>query len=266
MRAPKKLETVLDALAYVKGVAKDLDPSSRYISDLVQVIEEAADLEDLERALTEQSRGMRHSGADVFAKMSLEEKLLANLITPETSLFRFAEGEMEAIDRELLPKVAGRTARVLIVPCSHGEEAFTVAAYFLKQKVQFSIRAFDIQSALIAEAKTGRLTFGYPLDCLKTPGFVSNEVLKHIRFEVGNAYELPLGPRERTFDLVLCRNFVGYFEPVSARALVTKLSSHVDTGGILFLDSFCLSKMPVLETELLSRGARRLFTRPAFRF
>src|SRR5688572_16275310 len=109
MRAPKKLETVLDALAYVKGVAKDLDPSSRYISDLVHVIEEAADLEDLGRALTEQSRGMRHSGADVFAKMSLEEKLLANLITPETSLFRFAEGEMEAIDRELLPKVAGRT-------------------------------------------------------------------------------------------------------------------------------------------------------------
>jgi chemotaxis methyl-accepting protein methylase len=141
-----------------------------------------------------------------------------------------------------------------------------MAAYFLKTKIAFSIRAFDLQPALIAEARTGRLTFGYPVEHLRTPGYVSEQVQKHIRFEIGNAFELPLGPRERTFDLVLCRNFVGYFEPKTARGLVAVLSTHVDTGGILFLDGFCLSKMPVLETELLSRGARRLFSRPAFRF
>jgi chemotaxis methyl-accepting protein methylase len=266
MVASKPLKDLRDVQRYVKEVAADLDPKSRYIADLTRLIDLAGDIEDLQRLLDEQSRGLRHAGADVFAKMTLEEKLLANLITPETTLFRFSEGELEAIDRELLPRVSGRTARVLIVPCSHGEEAFTIAAYFLKTKVAFSIRAFDVQPALIAEAQTGRLTFGYPLEQLKTPGFVAENVLKHIRFEVGNAFELPLGPRERTFDLVLCRNFVGYFEPRTATNLVTKLATHVETGGILFLDGFCLSKMPVLETELLRIGANRLYSRPAFRF
>lgn len=261
-----RIHDLAGALAYVKELARDLDPTSRYIGDLTKMIERAKDLTDLERILREESRGLRHSGADVFAKMTLEQRLLANLITPETQLFRFSEGELEAIDRELLPKISGRTARVLIVPCSHGEEAFTIGSYLLKQKVRFSIRAFDIQPALIAEAESGRLTFGYPVEYLKQPGIVADEVLSSIRFEVGDAFQLPLGPNDRAFDLVLCRNFIGYFEPHVAKPLVAKLASHVDSGGILFLDGFCLSKMPVLETELIERGAKRLYGRPVFRF
>lgn len=260
------LEDLQAVSRFVDRVAKDLDPESRYIADLKKTIARAANAGELEAMLDEQSRGLRHAGADVFSKMTLAEKLLANLITPETSLFRFSEGEMEAIDRELLPRVQDRVARVLIVPCSHGEEAFTMAAYFLKAKVQFAIRAFDVQPALIAEAKTGRLTFGYPLECLRSPGLVSEEVLRHIRLEVGDAFQLPLAEGERTFDLVLCRNFIGYFEPEKAKALVGSLAGHVDAGGILFLDGFCLSKMPVLEQALLARGATRLSGRPAFRF
>lgn len=260
------LEDLQAVSLFVDRVAKGLDPESRYIADLRKMIAGASDVRALESMLDEQSRGLRHAGADVFSKMTLEEKLLANLITPETSLFRFSEGEMEAIDRQLLPHVQERVARVLIVPCSHGEEAFTMAAYFLKSKVRFAIRAFDIQPALIAEAKTGRLTFGYPLECLRSPGLVSEAVLSHIRFEVGDAFQLPLAAEERAFDLVLCRNFVGYFEPEKAKLLVSSLAGHVDAGGILFLDGFCLSKMPVLENELLARGATRLFGRPAFRF
>jgi SAM-dependent methyltransferase len=260
------LADLMEVRAYVAEVARGLDPSSRYISDLLAMIDRARDVRDLERLLEEGCRGQRHAGPDVFARMTLEEKLLANLITPETTLFRFSEGEMEAIDSELLPRLRGRTARVLIVPCSHGEEAFTIAAYLLKVDVDFTIRAFDVQPALIEEARTGRLTFGYPLERLRTPGYVADSVLSRIRFDVGDAFALPLAPDEPPFDVVLCRNFAGYFTTERAEQLVAALGRRVAGGGALFLDSFCIGKMPSLVTVLLEQGARAYRGRPVFVF
>jgi chemotaxis methyl-accepting protein methylase len=246
---------------YIQTNAARLDPSSRYISDLMSVVSASSDVADFEARLDSGSRGQRHSGSDVFAKMTLAEKIVANLITPETTLFRFSEGEMEAIDRHLVPHVANRKAEILIVPCSHGEEAFTMAAYFSKVGMEFHIHAFDVQPALIEEARSGRLTFGYPVEFLATPGYVAERVLKKISFEVGDAFALPV---ERTFDLILCRNFVGYFVEEVAIDVVEKLRARVAPGGVLFLDSFCLGKLPGIERHLAGRGMQRLFGRPAF--
>ena len=242
--------------------ARRLDPTSRYVHDLLATLAESSSASDFEDRLDAGCRGLRHSGRDVFDQMTLEEKILANLITPETSLFRFSEGEMEAIDRHLIPHLGKRKAEILIVPCSHGEEAFTIASYFLKVGIDFGIRAFDIQPALIDEARTGRLTFGYPLDYLASPGYVARSVLDRITFEVGDAFALPLD-RER-FDLILCRNFVGYFVEEVALDLVEKLHRRVASGGVLFLDGFCISKHPSLERHLTANGAVQLFDRPAF--
>ena len=252
-----------DVRRRAQELARTLDQGSRYLGDLLALLDASRDVPDFEQRLAKESRGARHSGAEVFASMSLEQKLLANLITPETSLFRFSEGELEALDRQLLPMIRGRKARVLIVPCSHGEEAFTIAAYFLKLGVDFGISAFDIQPALIAEAQTGRLSFGYPSEHLAQAGRVSERVLAHIDFAVGDAFALPLPPTER-FDVVLCRNFVGYFEPSTAARLVDQLALRVAPDGVLFLDGFCVSKLPVLLDRLSALGARQLYGRPVF--
>ncbi|MFO0723836.1 MAG: CheR family methyltransferase [Myxococcota bacterium] len=247
----------------IEALARPLDPDSRYIRELLRLLEEAPDVPEFRRRLEETSRGARHAGAEVFRAMSLEEQLLANLITPETSLFRFSEGELEALDRELLPRIHGRTARVLIVPCSHGEEAYTIAAYLLKQRQAFHIDAFDVQPALIEEAKTGRLSFGYPAEHLAQPGRVAESVLRHIRFSVGDAFQLPLDP-EASYEVVLCRNFVGYFRADVAGRLVSALTRRVAPGGILLLDSFCVSKIPEITVALGEAGARQLYGRPVF--
>ena len=242
--------------------AARLDPDSRYNRDLLAHADASGSVAEFESRLDAGSRGQRHSGADVFDRMTLAEKIVANLITPETTLFRFSEGEMEAIDRHLLPHLGKRRAEILIVPCSHGEEAFTIAAYFLKVGLDFHIRAFDVQPALIEEARTGRLTFGYPTDYLASPGYVSPAVLERITFEVGDAFALPLDGRR--FDLILCRNFIGYFVEEVAVELVEKLRRLAAPEGVLFLDSFCVSKIPGIERHLDGTGARRLFGRPAF--
>ncbi len=247
---------------YIEANASRLDPGSRYVQELLELARTNPDPVQLERRLEAGCRGQRHSGREVFARMTLAEKLLANLITPETTLFRFNEGEMEAIDRHLLPHLAGRQARILIVPCSHGEEAFTIAAYFLKVGLDFRIDAFDVQPALVEEARSGRLTFGYPAEFLSAPGYVSTTVLDRITFAVGDAFALPLA--DQRFDLVLCRNFVGYFVEATAVALVEKLRLLTAADGVLFLDGFCVAKLPAIERHLESKGARKLFGRPAY--
>lgn len=259
------LQSLDDVRAQVARLSERLDPESRYIRELLKTVDSALDLEHLERTLQTNCRGLRHSGEEVFAAMSLEEKLLANLITPETSLFRFSEGELEALGEHLIPLLAGRKARALVVPCSHGEEAFTIAAHLLKHGLDFEIEAFDIQPALIEEAKLGRLTFGYPLDYLEHPGRVSEAVSSRIRFRVGDAFRLPL-PEDAQFDLVLCRNFVGYFTAPVAESLVSALAARVRRDGVLLLDGFAIGKLPSAVGVLAALGARQLRGRPAFLF
>jgi len=274
------------ARAFVLERAALLDPHSRYVAELLSALDASASVADLERRLLAGCRGQRHAGPEVFARMTLAEKLLANLITAETTLFRFTEGELEALDREILPRLRGRTARVLIVPCSHGEEAFTMASFLLKSGVDFEIHAFDLQPALIAEARTGELTFGFPREYLAQPGRVSAEVLSRIRFEVGDAFDLPLPaplegegrrashasarseglPVPHQFDVVLCRNFLGYFVPEKVLELTGKLAARVAPGGVLFLDSFCLLKFSAIQRELNARHAHRVGERPVFLF
>ncbi|MCZ7649596.1 MAG: methyltransferase domain-containing protein [Planctomycetota bacterium] len=251
---------------YIEHAHAELDPHSRYVSELLAALNGAADLTAFERRMLDGCRGQRHAGADVFAKMTLREKVLANLITPETTLFRFTEGELEALDREILPHVQGRKARVLVVPCSLGDEAFTVAAFLLKRKLDFEIHAFDIQPALVESARSGRLTFGFPVEHLETPGKVSAEVLARIHFEVGNAFALPLPDQAKPFDAVLCRNFIGYFVADKAQRLLERLAPRVAPGGALFLDGFCLAKFPELTGLLRQRGAARVGERPVFLF
>lgn len=264
MLRPMALTDLAAVSAFIDREAARLDPASRYISDLRALVAAAKDLADLETRALRYSRGERHAGADVFARMTLEEKLRANLVTAETTLFRFAEGELEAIDQVLLPLLHGRTARALIVPCSHGEEAFTLAAWLHKVRVPYEVDAFDVQPALIAEAQTGQLTFGYPVELLAQPGRVSEAVLTHLRFQVGDAFALPLAA-ERRFELVLCRNFLGYFvEPVAVQ-LAQALAARVARPGLLFVDSFCVGKFPSLVPALARVGAERLGTTPVFR-
>jgi hypothetical protein len=38
----------------------------------------------------------------------------------------------------------------------------------------------------------------------------------------------------------------------------------VRSGGVLFLDGYCVAKHPAIERSLLASGAERLFGRPAF--
>ena len=199
--------------------------------------------------------------------MTVEQKLRCNLITNETVLFRFSEGEWEALQRFVARFHSGRTGRVLCAPCSHGEEAFSVAAACLQAGVAFSIDACDIQPACIEAARSGRMTMGFPDTYLEAPAVVSGEVLQKIRFEVadlladsGGSEVLGPGP----WDLIVCRNFLGYFVEATVTRLAVRLAASLAPGGALFLDSFCVTKFPALAQTLETHALRRQGTSPVF--
>ncbi len=259
--------SLTDVRKLVARLASSLDPASRYLPELSAVIDASSDVADLVRRLAANSRGARHAGAAVFEQMTLEEKLRCNLVTNETVLFRFSEGEWGAMQGLIGGFRKGGGGRVLCAPCSHGEEAFSVAAACLEAGVGFSIDACDVQPACLEAARRGRMTMGFPEAYLETPAVVSRAVLDSIRFEVvdllldpGEAGALGFGP----WDLVVCRNFLGYFVDAVAERTARHLAGKVAAGGALFLDSFSVAKFPWLPGALAATGLRRQGSAPVF--
>jgi len=258
--------SLTEVRAFIAQVAADLDPQSRYISELLAIVTAARDTRDLMERLLADCRGARHAGRAVFEAMSVEDRLRCNLVTNETVLFRFSEGEWEVLLR-LVTRPRAAPVRVLSAPCSHGEEAFSIAAACLKAGVRFSIEARDIQQACVEAARTGRLTMGFPDEYLSTPAVVAAPVLAHIDFGLGDllvAPGAPSGVAAGPWDLVVCRNFLGYFVEGVATRIAMGLGDRVSPGGALFVDSFCLSKFPGLELALAGRGLRRSAGSPVF--
>lgn len=264
-----QLDTLDDVRAFIKSVSASLDPQSRYIAELNEIVAASKDVADLVRRLSLDSRGKRHAGADIFARMTLEQKLRCNLVTNETVLFRFTEGEWLALQKRLLPRFERENAngmRILCAPCSHGEEAYSLAAACLQTGVPFRIDALDIQPECIAEAATGRLTMGFPVEHLDSPAIVGRAVLQRIDFRVGDLLVPPggTGIPDKKWDLIVCRNFLGYFVDEVAIGCAVMLGSRVEAGGALFVDSFCLGKFPGLEPALVKIGLTRDGSHPVF--
>ena len=261
-----KLETLDDVRAFIKQVAASLDPNSRYITELNEIVGASKDVADLVRRLSLDSRGKRHAGADIFARMTLEQKLRCNLITNETVLFRFTEGEWLALQKRLLPRFEREHGRILCAPCSHGEEAFSLAAACLQAGVPFRIDALDIQPECIAEAATGRLTMGFPVEHLDSPAVVGRRVLQMIDFRVGDLLVPPggAGIPDKTWDLIVCRNFLGYFVDEVAIRCAVMLGERIEHGGALFVDSFCIGKFPGMKPALETLGLTQDGAHPVF--
>lgn len=260
--------SLADVRRFIADIAESLDPQSRYVPELLAIVDASRDLPDLLAHLASDSRGARHAGADVFARMTAEQKIRCNLITNETVLFRFSEGEWDALQK-LIARFAAREdgGRILCAPCSHGEEAFSMAAACLQAGVRFAIDACDIQPECIAEASRGRMTMGFPDPYLETPAIVGARVLEKIRFATGDLFLTPGAPGAvpgGPYDLIVCRNFLGYFRDPFATRIATSLARALRPAGTLFLDSYCVSKFPGLESALESAGLARRGATPVF--
>jgi hypothetical protein len=236
------LSTLDDARALIRARSSVLDPKSRYISELAAIVDASADLRDLERRLDAGCRGRLFAGDETWGRMSLAEKVGVNLVTNETELMRFEAAEMAYLKETVLPWLRETPARIASIPCSHGLEPVSLAVEALDSGLGFfHVAGFDIQRACIETAMTGRIPIaGLPRYVV---AHVDPKVMNHLSFFQLDALKDPIPGR---FDLVVCRNFLGYFKPEIGRAVVEKLVAVTNRRGCLLVERFITRKHPEL--------------------
>ena len=175
------------------------------------------------------------------------DRFLDRVTINVSQLWRHPE-QFAVLERTILPELAkaGRI-RAWSAGCSYGAEAYTLAAVAASAVAgaKLSITGTDIDGRMIERAREGR--FG-PADARATPpgvmerwftrlpdgGYqVKGSLKATTRFEVGDL--LRLQPRPGSFDLVMCRNTVIYFNDEVRDALHARLATALRAGGYLIV-------------------------------
>lgn len=278
--------TLADVRALVAEVARDLDPGSRYVGELRAVLDAADDLgdylarlADLERvarfqadgsAVSRGERGRSWVDGDVWADMGALERTLANLLTGETRMMWGGEG---AADFARFADALGahpEPVRALSVPCSTGKEAYSLAIAGHLCGLDVRVTGVDRQPAYVERARLGRLVpHGRDWEHPRAEEFLARgddgrarvrpHVLERCAFETGDVLtgELPAGP----FDLVSCRNLLGYFRGDALETAWRNVAARVRPAGLLLLDGFATGapEMARIPELLAAEGFARLF-------
>ncbi|MCO4888214.1 chemotaxis protein CheW [Cupriavidus sp. WGtm5] len=179
------------------------------------------------------------------------QALIEAVVVPETWFFRHREALL-ALGRFAAERAFAdgrRTLRLLSLPCSTGEEPYSIAMALLDAGVppgRFYIDAVDISACALARARQaqyGANAFrSAPLDFrdryfTATPtGYVLDpRVRAQVRLLQGNLVEPGLLAGEAPYDFVFCRNLLIYFDAAGQRQAVQTLVRLTMADGLLFV-------------------------------
>lgn len=203
------------------------------------------------------------------------QALVEAVIVPETWFFRDREAFTAAVSL-LRAKWQSRPAelplRLLSLPCSTGEEPYTMAMALLDAGMAPSairINAIDISNQSLQHARTaifGRNSFRGADLAFRGRHFtdtgqgyrISDAVQSIVQFSQGNIFALDR-LADGSFDAVFCRNLLIYFDPADQRRATSVLGRLLAPTGTLFVGH---SEASVL----LSEGFTSLRIPQAFAF
>jgi chemotaxis protein methyltransferase CheR len=155
--------------------------------------------------------------------------------------------QWEVLEEKVLPDLAesGRNrVRAWSAGSSYGAEAYTLAAIARRAipRAQVSILGTDIDARMVERARTGvfstedardapTATLASHFELSNGKWHASSELKRLVRFEQGDL--LRVDPAAASFDLVLCRNTVIYFNEDVRDALHGRLAASLRAGGRL---------------------------------
>ncbi len=180
------------------------------------------------------------------------DALIEMLVVPETWFFRGGEA-FEALKHfvmhEWLQRGLDQPLRILSLPCSTGEEPYSIAMALLDTGLdpsRFHIDAVDISQAALIKAQHacyGSNSFrGEKLD-FRSRYFHHTDagyrlhlhVEQLVNFSQKNILDEDFTDKHRHYDVIFCRNLLIYFDD-TARNKVTDLLLHLlAANGLLFL-------------------------------
>ena len=177
--------------------------------------------------------------------------LIESVVVPETWFFR-DQGPFdylrEYVAREWKPSNKNRMFRVLSVPCSTGEEPFSIAITLIEAGLgheDFSIDAVDISVRSLQAAKSGiygKNSFREKDDQYVTRYFsrtekglqISERILNSVRFQRGNILDPDFSAGRSPYDVVFCRNLLIYMTQEAKKRILDVLNSILLEGGLFF--------------------------------
>ena len=200
--------------------------------------------------------------ADYLAAMTPEEltALVELVVVPESWFYRDPQAFQAALEfiRQRQARGAplgssnagaGRTVRILSIPCAGGEEPYTMAMVLSDAGVphdSFVIDAYDISPACIERARGGiygRNAFRSGDMAFRERHFssagdddyrISDTIRQQVRFRQGNLLEFDLSTRLAYYDVIFCRNLLIYFDKPTTKAAIGRLDALLADDGLLF--------------------------------
>ncbi len=198
------------------------------------------------------SKDLEDYWGHVHASDTELQQLIDEVIVPETWFFRTREA-FEALAHEAcdqwLPAHPEGQLRLLSLPCSSGEEPYSMAMALLAAgfpENRFQVDAIDISAPLLKRARKavyGRNSFrGKDLgfrDRFFEPGVgqfrLAEAVRKQVRFHQGNLLDPRFEQDTAAYDFIFCRNVLIYFDRATQDRVVQGLTRLLKADGFLFV-------------------------------
>ena len=179
------------------------------------------------------------------------QMLVDEVIVPETWFFRDREPFQllaSYVTEKWRPANPTGPFRVLCIPCSSGEEPYSVAMTLLTAGLEadrIRIDAGDVSERTLARARQGvygKSSFreesshlGEPYLLPHAEGWrVREEVATLVNFEKANLLDLSVYRQRAPYNAVFCRNALIYFEESARREVIASLRVLLDEEGLLF--------------------------------
>ncbi|WP_404487176.1 CheR family methyltransferase [Pseudomonas sp. HT11] len=181
-----------------------------------------------------------------------QQALIEAVIVPETWFFRYPESfaTLARLAKARLAEIKQmRALRILSLPCSTGEEPYSIAMALLDAGLaphQFKVLGLDVSPLSVERAKRGvygKNSFrGSDIDFRErhfteeADGFrIADRVREQVRLQVGNLLDPGLLANEPSYDFVFCRNLLIYFDQPTQKQVFDVLKGLTHQDGVLFI-------------------------------
>lgn len=165
------------------------------------------------------------------------------MVVPETWFFRVPE-QFDDLVRQLR-EVEARPLRVLSLPCSTGEEPYSIAASLLQAgwaPHSFEILGVDVSGRAIEHARRAQYRSSSIRGSDHEPWITRSgdhwqpidAVRRSVRFLCANALQPGALPSDLRFHAVFCRNLLIYLDEYSRSRLLDLLLSRLEPGGLIY--------------------------------
>jgi chemotaxis protein methyltransferase WspC len=190
------------------------------------------------------------------------DALAAELLVPESWFFRGGRVLFEKLAEFISNRVTGssfeKTARILCVPCSTGDEPYSLAIALQDRLVPttaYRIEGVDLSEAHLGRARAARFTsfsFREPGPDIRLTYFtpvgdkweLRPSLRQAVRFRHANLTDPTFLVGEQPFDLIMCRNLFIYLTPDARKKAVANLDRLLAPDGWLCLTPTEADRLP----------------------